>query len=160
MRFSLHAIPKDYLASALMVLIGVGATVKGTSYNLGSLQRMGPGYFPVALGVLLSLIGIAIGVVEWLRRKPVEAGSAQKAAAHPPEWRGWICILGSTIAFIVLGHHAGFIAATLALVFISALGDRDNSLKDAFLLSIAMVVICVVVFSWALKMTFHLFPWG
>jgi len=158
MRFSLHAIPKDYLASALMVLIGVGATVKGTSYNLGSLQRMGPGYFPVALGVLLTLIGIAIGVVEWLRRKP--AVPEAKAPARPPEWRGWFCILGSTVAFIVLGHYGGLVPATAALVFISALGDRDNTLKSAVALTAAMLVICVVVFWWALKMSFPLFHWG
>src|SRR5262244_2467394 len=124
MRFSLHEIPKDYLASALMIFIGVGAAVKGTSYNLGSLQRMGPGFFPVSLGVLLTLLGIAIGVVEWLRRKPLEEVKAPKAPPHPPEWRGWACILGSTIAFIVLGHYGGLVPASAAIVFISALGDR------------------------------------
>jgi len=45
-------------------------------------------------------------------------------------------------------------------VFISALGDRDNTLTEALLLSLAMCFIAVVVFWWALKLQLPLFQWG
>ncbi len=61
---------RDYYGGALMLLIGVGAVVQGVGYDVGSLSRMGAGFFPVALGTLLALLGIAL------------AGSA-KGARHP-----------------------------------------------------------------------------
>jgi high-affinity Fe2+/Pb2+ permease len=64
------------------------------------------------------------------------------------------------VAFIVLGEYGGLVPATFAIVFISALGDRNNSLKQAFWLSAGMVVIAVVIFWWALQMQFDLFRWG
>jgi len=45
-------------------------------------------------------------------------------------------------------------------VFISALGDRDNTWKKALLLSLAIVVVAVVVFWWALQIQLPLFRWG
>ena len=157
MRNPLAALPKDYLGGALMVLLGVGAMVEGARYSIGSLHRMGPGFFPIALGALLTLIGIAIGVVAWLERAP-PADAARKPL--PPEWRGWACIVGGVIAFIVLGRYGGLVPATAAIVFISALGDRENTIASALLLTALMLVICIVVFWWALQMTFPLFHWG
>ena len=50
----------DYLAGALMVLIGAGAVYVCSHYRMGTLTSMGPGFFPTLLGVLLILLGIAI----------------------------------------------------------------------------------------------------
>src|SRR5580693_7947896 len=52
---------KDFYAGGLMLLIGIGIALKGATYRLGSLMHMGPGFMPTALGVLLVLLGIAIG---------------------------------------------------------------------------------------------------
>jgi len=53
-------IRRDYYAGALMMLIGLIVVNEGRTYQLGTLQRMGPGYFPVVLGALLVLLGILI----------------------------------------------------------------------------------------------------
>jgi hypothetical protein len=78
----------------------------------------------------------------------------------PPEWRGWFCIIASIVAFLVLAEWGGFIPATFAIVFISAMGDRENTVKQAAVLSAAMCVMCWLVFSVALKIPFPLFQWG
>lgn len=146
---------KDYYGGILMFLLGAGAVYQGFSYQVGTLTRMGPGYFPVAVGVVLAAMGILIAL-GGVRAKPAEAESA----AHPPEWRGWSCIILSAVAFIVLGHWGGLAPATFAVTFIAALGDRQNSLRSAFLLALAMVAVAVIVFSWALQMQFPLLRWG
>jgi len=157
MRNPMARLPKDFFGGALMVLIGVATVVGGARYSIGSLNRMGPGFFPVAVGALLALVGLAIVGAAWLERAPpvAEIWSLRRA-----EWRGWFCIVGSMVAFIVLGRHAGFVPAASAAVFISALGDRDNTVKSAVLLTILMLAICVVVFWWALQMPIPLFRWG
>ncbi|HEY4072153.1 MAG TPA: tripartite tricarboxylate transporter TctB family protein [Herbaspirillum sp.] len=145
---------KDYYGGGLMIFIGLGAALQGVTYKVGALTEMGPGFFPVALGTLLVLAGLII--VAGAKRAIPEV----REERLPPEWKGWICISLSIVAFIVLGKYGGLIPATFAVVFISALGDRQNTFKNALILALAMVVVCVVVFFWALKLQFPLFQWG
>lgn len=145
---------RDYYGGALMFLIGLGAILQGRTYSMGTLSRMGPGFFPVSLGVILALAGAAIA----LSARFAEREAEEKAL--PPEWRGWFCISLSIVAFVVLGKYGGLVAATFAIVFISALGDRQNTVKSALVLAVAIVAICLIVFWWALQMQFPLFGWG
>ncbi|WP_321963689.1 tripartite tricarboxylate transporter TctB family protein [Paraburkholderia sp. J7] len=147
---------REYYGGALMMLIGLGAVVQGTSYQIGSLTAMGSGFFPVALGVILVLLGVWIAGTA----HRVSAEEEAKERRSPLEWRGWVCILGSVVAFVVLGKYGGLLPATFAVVFISALGDRQNSWISALLLAVAMTCVCVVVFWWALQVQFPLFTWG
>ena len=52
--------PKDFWAGALFVAIGVGTIILGSRYTLGSAARMGPGYFPRILGILLIVLGAVL----------------------------------------------------------------------------------------------------
>jgi putative tricarboxylic transport membrane protein len=145
---------KDYAGGALMMLLGIGAMVQGQTYTIGTLNRMGPGFFPVALGAILALIGVAL-LIDARISEP-----KRDAKPLPPEWRGWICIIAGIVAFSVIGKYGGFVPASFAIVFISALGERNNTWQGAAVLALTMVVFCVVVFWWALKLQFPLFAWG
>ncbi|MES2258136.1 MAG: tripartite tricarboxylate transporter TctB family protein [Pseudomonadota bacterium] len=150
---------KDYYGGALMVLCGLGIVAEARHYQIGTLSNMGPGFFPVALGLMLALIGVLIAVT---------GQGAQQAGAHhggkdedlPPEWRGWTCISLSIVAFIALGKYGGLVPASFAVVFISAMGDRQNTVKAAAILALVMTAISVAVFWWGLHMQFPLFQWG
>jgi Tripartite tricarboxylate transporter TctB family len=146
---------RDYLAGALMFLIGLGAMLQGTAYHVGTLTDMGPGFFPVALGVIMTLVGISIVIVAKVGAPPKDEEKRQR-----PEWTAWAHILVSIAAFVVLGKYGGLVPATFALVFISALGDRKNSWKSASALALVMVMLAVVVFRWALQLQFPLISWG
>lgn len=152
----LLTVPKDYYAGSLMVLIGLLAAGIGSTYRLGSLSRMGPGFFPLSVGVLLTLVGAGIVFAAWFEQA---SEVPQERNAQRAEWRGWLCIVGGLMAFVLLGFHGGFVPASAAIVYISALGDRTNSKRDALVLAGAMVLLLVVVFWWGLKMTFPLFAW-
>lgn len=145
---------KDYAGGALMLLLGIGAIAQGRTYTVGTLSRMGPGFFPVALGVILVLLGLAIIIGARLAQPPAEVKPL------PPEWRGWACIVAGIVAFAVIGKYGGLVPATFSIVFISAMGERKNTWKDALVLALAMVAVCLVVFWWALQLQFPLFAWG
>lgn len=145
---------RDYAGGVLMIALGLGAAFQGATYPIGRLSRMGPGFFPVALGVILTLAGVAIAITARFEQDVVDAKSRSS------EWRGWICICSSIVAFVVLGEWGGLLPATFAVVFISALGDRQNRLLDAALLAIACVVVALVVFHFGLQLQFPLFQWG
>ena len=143
---------KDFLGGLLMLLLGMGTAYQAQFYNIGTLRRMGPGFVPTALGLLLAVIGAAIILTTW-RAEPVIAERRR------PEWRGWICICAGIAAFCLIGGTFGLLPATTALVFIAALGDRDNSILAALTLAAVIDVACVVIFWWALQLQFPLFAW-
>lgn len=149
---SLRALNKDRVGAALLVLIGAGIVAQGLTYQFGELTRMGAGFIPVMLGVALMLVGAAIGVT-------AEPGDFGTARSRPTEWRGWLCVLGGVVAFVVFGAHTGLVPATLASVFIAAMGDRANSVLDAVLLAVGLTVAGVLIFIYGLKMPFPLLTW-
>ena len=154
MKSGIAGIKKDYIGGALVILIGIGAIAIGRTYQIGKLSHMGPGFFPVALGCILVLAGAAIAVTATLPHEPSEDETL------PPEWRGWFCIIASLIAFVVIGQYGGLVPATFAITFISALGDRSNSLLNALLLSLGVLAMCLLVFVWGLGIQFPLLTWG
>jgi hypothetical protein len=146
---------RDYYAGALMVLVGGGAAIVGSQYQVGSLTHMGPGYFPTALGIILAMIGIIIaGTAAYTR-----AAAPVTAEAPPvkPDWRGWFCITGATALFIALSLYAGLVVATFTCVFVAAMGDRENSWKESALLAAGITVFGVALFSYVLKVQIPLF---
>lgn len=144
---------KDYFAGMLMLLVGAGAAYQSQSYEIGTLNNVGPGFFPSVVAWLLVTLGVAITLTA---RK--SSGEAEKIKI--PDVRGSVAILVGLIAFIILGEHGGLLPATFTLVFISALGDRENSIVGSLVLAGCMCVAAVVIFSWALKMQFPLFAWS
>ena len=146
-----HRHVREYIGGSLMVVLGIVAAVEGGRYSIGTLSRMGPGFFPVALGVILAAVGLVLLIGAKL------AAPQPPLPTLPPEWRGWIAIVVGVIAFGVIGQYGGLVPATFAIVFISALGERENTLKGALFLATLMVMFCVVVFSWALGIQFPLF---
>ncbi|MCZ2496045.1 tripartite tricarboxylate transporter TctB family protein [Xylophilus sp. Kf1] len=141
-----------------MVVVGLAAAYASVQYKLGSLQRMGPGFFPCAVGVMLAVAGLLIALSARGGRPPAAAGGHHPAGL--PDLRGGLCIVAGTIAFVVLGNYCGLLPATFAIVFISAMGDRSNTVLQAVVLSLAMMVIATVVFWWALQLQLPLVKWG
>ncbi len=140
----------DYLAGALMVLIGAGAVYVCSHYRMGTLTSMGPGFFPTLLGVLLILLGIAIAAVGSAGASTSPIAGLQHHTTDRFDLRGWTCIIASPIAFIFLAEHVGFLAASFFSVFIAAVGDRSATLKGSVALATGMTVFALVLFIYIL----------
>jgi len=151
-------IKKDYYGGALMVFIGLLAVYAGLDYKTGTPARMGPGFFPVAVGALLAVTGILIALSARSESTPPPPGGHHGSGM--PDLRGGICIILATLAFLLFGIYGGLVPATFAIVFISALGDRSNTITQAILLSLAMCIVSVIVFWLALQLQLPLFQWG
>jgi hypothetical protein len=136
---------KDYLGGILIVLFGLVSAIEGSHYGLGKLANMGPGFYPVVIGGLMIIFG-AIIVAQGLGR-----GNMASEEELRPEWRGWACICGSLVAFIVVVAYGGLLPATFAIVFISAMGDKTMTVRAAAITSIIMCAVALVVFRWLLE---------
>lgn len=147
---------RDFYAGGLMALLGAGVALDSSTYDVGSLTHMGPGMFPLMLGVVLTFIGILIFGTSLV----TPLGEDEHILPRQKEWRGWFCIIAGPVLFIIFGHFFGMAPATFMCVFVSALGDRTSTLKGSALLGLIITVPGVLLFSYVLKLPFPLFRWG
>jgi hypothetical protein len=145
---------RDFYAGLFVIFIGLGAVLTGSTYTIGSFTAMGPGLFPVALGVVLTCIGVAIVITS------NGNGGHEELAGKIPDLRGTCCILLGVVSFVVLGVYGGLIPATFFSVFISALGDRSSSVKEAFVLALGVTIVGTVLFSYFLQSSLPMLRWG
>lgn len=156
MEVSLKRLPykRDFYAGGLVILLGLGTVICARDYSVDSLTHMGPGFFPLMLGVLLVVVGVLIAGT-------AVASSEDQEHILPErkEWLGWSCIIASPLVFIFLGEHAGMAPATFGCVFVAALGDRDATWPSALALSVGVTVLGVGLFSYLLQIPFPVFRW-
>lgn len=152
---------QKYYSAGFMLLIGVFTALGSVDYGMGTLGRMGPGYFPLLLGILLSVIGILIAVTPDSPDE-IRADEQQEplSAIVRRHIRPWSATVGGIIAFIVIGKFGGLVPATFVLIFVSALGDPKNSLKASFWLAVGVVAFAIAAFHYGLQLQFPLFPWS
>src|SRR5690554_6586494 len=148
MRFSLKINKRELMSSGLLIVLGLGVAVQGGAYHIGTMARMGPGFFPVMLGILLMFMGVLCLFASGLSTNEDD----EDEFSGPPQWRGWFAIVAGVVTFIVLGKYGGLVPATFALVLISALGDRTHSLRSAFLLATFVTILGVAIFAWGLEL--------
>jgi putative Ca2+/H+ antiporter (TMEM165/GDT1 family) len=147
---------RDFYAGGLMVLLGLGVALKGTTYRAGTLMHMGPGFLPTVLGIILVLIGLAIAAVAL---SPADNDQDQSILPEQPQWWAWLCILLSPVFFIFFGRYFGMAPATFMCVFIAALGDKQATWRSSIVLSAIVTVFGVSLFSYFLQVPMPIFTW-
>ena len=120
---------------------------------------MGPGYFPLVLGALLVLLGIA-NIVKSAVAETVDTIGA--IAVRPL----FLILLANVVFGIMLGGlpgiglpPIGLIVATIALVIIAGLADPTSIKKELLLLAMLLASVSTVLFVWLLGMPLPLLPW-
>jgi hypothetical protein len=145
---------RDHYAGALVALIGAGAAWQGRQYGIGSLTRMGPGFFPVALGIGMVVMGVLIAAAARPAKPEIDP---IHGPAVPPDWRGWAAIIAAVLLFLVLAQYAGLLPATFACVFVAAMGDRQMRWSHALLLAAGLSLFGILLFVYALQVQIPVF---
>lgn len=140
-----------------MLLLGLGTLAEGSTYRLGTLRQMGPGYFPVMLGVAMTIVGVLIALSA--TQPSMEDSHDENTIPETPQWRGWFCIVAGPVLFIIFGAYFGLLPATFSCVFVSALGDRTATLKQATILATGITIGGIVLFVYLLGVTFPILRW-
>jgi hypothetical protein len=151
---------KDFFAGLMFMVVGVAFAWGATTYSVGSGARMGPGYFPLMLGILLALIGSVIT----FKAMVVETEGGDKIGAWA--WKPLFFILAANFVFgILLGGlpsiglpAMGMILGIYALVIISSLAGNEFSLKGVLGLSTILAIGSYLAFVVLLKLQFPVWP--
>jgi hypothetical protein len=144
----------------MFTVVGVAFAWGASTYNVGSGARMGPGYFPLLLGIVMAAIGLGI-MFSGLTVETEDGEIIGKWA-----WKQVIYILGANLAFGVLlgglpsiGIPAmGLIIAIYALVIIASLAGSEFDFKKVLVLATVLAIGSYIAFIWALKLQIQVWP--
>ncbi len=151
---------RDFFAGLMFMAVGGAFAWGATNYTVGQAARMGPGYFPLLLGIILALIG-AFVLFESLV-VDTEDGEPIGAIA----WRPLAFIIGANLAFGVLlgglpsiGVPAmGLVVAIFALTFIASLAGSEFKFKEVGVLAVVLAILSYLAFIKLLNLQFQVWP--
>ncbi|MBP7421271.1 MAG: tripartite tricarboxylate transporter TctB family protein [Burkholderiaceae bacterium] len=151
---------KDFFSGLMFMGVGIAFAWGATTYTVGTGARMGPGYFPLMLGILLAIIGAVMA----FKATVVETVGGDKIGKWA--WKPLVFILLANFTFGVLlgglpsiGVPAmGLIIAIYALTIIAGMAGDQFSLKSSILLATALAIGSYVAFIWALKLQIQVWP--
>lgn len=135
----------------ILALLGLGvAGYAGTLYDFGSLRRMGPGFFPVVLGLSLAALGLVIAIPALNR-----AGKTQSFA-----WRETVGIVGAVLLFGLFLERLGIVVTTAGTLFLATLVAPRGGIAWRLVLTLAVTGLTWALFILGLNMAIPVWPWS
>lgn len=151
---------KDFFSGLMFMVVGIGFAWGATTYSIGEGARMGPGYFPLVLGILLAALGAFI-IFEALVVETEDGEPIGKWA-----WKPLSFIIAANLLFGVLlgglpsiGLPAmGMIVAIYGLTFVASLAGDEFSFKENVILATVLAIGSYLAFIVLLKLQFQVWP--
>lgn len=151
---------KDFFSGLMFMAVGASFAWGATSFEVGTAAKMGPGYFPLMLGVLLALLGLIVTVRSLSKGGP----DGDKIGAFA--WRPLCFVIGANLAFGVLlvgvpslGIPAfGLIVAVYALVIIASLAQAGFRPVATLVLATILAAGSYLAFVKLLSLQFPVWP--
>jgi hypothetical protein len=136
-------------ATGGLLFLGLGLffVTGALDLDLGTARRMGPGYFPLMLGALVSVLAAAVIVQAFLRRD--ENGR--------PDLRSFAAVSAGVLAFAMVTPNFGMIPAAFLSVLVSSFADSRMGFAEKFLLAVGVAGAVWVIFILALQLPFETF---
>jgi hypothetical protein len=141
--------PKDFVAGVMFVAIGIGAIVVAANYPLGTAARMGPGYFPRILGILLIMLGSALAL---------RALRLQGSPLPAWPWRPTVIVLASVVLFGAIVNYVGLALSTVGLIVMASTASHEFRPKEALISGIGFAMLAIAVFVIGLKLQLPIWP--
>ncbi|MEC7299742.1 MAG: tripartite tricarboxylate transporter TctB family protein [Pseudomonadota bacterium] len=129
---------EDVLAAIVTLAVGIFVVTEGSSYKIGTLSQMGPGYFPVILGWTM----IVLAVLILASSRPAEI---PMTLSHR-QLRGMLFVAASFAAFALTIERFGMVPSITLTVFLASLANDRNTLVKAGLLGLGSALACALIF--------------
>ena len=151
---------KDFFSGLLFIGVGGTFAFGAAAYKVGVAGNMGPGYFPLLLGILMVILGIAITG----KALVLETEGGDKIG--PWAWKPVICVLGANLAFGVLLcglpgiglPAAGMIIGIYALTTLASLAAKGFNFRHVAILATILSAVSYLAFIVLLKSQIPVWP--
>lgn len=140
--------PRNFGCALLFVGLAALLGYNALQLTIGRASEMGPGYFPLALAIVLGVLGLAL--------------AAQSLRVAGPrlarfEWRGFVLVTLALVAFAATITRLGFVPAVLATTVLATAASRVIRLRTAIVLAVVLLAFCWTVFVVGLGLPVRLF---
>jgi hypothetical protein len=142
----------DVLAGGVFVLSGGAFVVGSLGYELGTPLRMGPGAFPLLVGLILAGLGLAIVI------KGLVAGEV--IAFGPIPWRAVVVIVLAVLFFGFTVRGLGFVPTSAVTALLTTLASSRVRPLMAVAVAAGLTVASTLIFVVGLQLRLPLWgPW-
>ena len=141
---------KDFWSGVMLLVIGLGAGWIAQGYPMGTVLRMGSGYFPTVLSAILCVFGIILMFRSIKTTESIEGGWSFRALIILP------------VAFALFGFlldRAGFVPAMLVLIIGAALAGSEFRLIEVVSVAVLLTVMSIGIFIYGLGLPYQMFVW-
>lgn len=139
----------ESITAGTIIAFGVLALWLGSSYSIGTLSQMGPGYFPVMLGAATALIGLA--TLLHVRK------SDTPAPVVP--WGPAALVLAGILAWALTAERFGLVPATFAVVVLSSFVRPPVRIVPTLTMATIAAAASVLVFIYGFALPLRPFKW-
>jgi hypothetical protein len=131
---------RDVIGGLLLAAIGLFFVLGALDMHIGEARRMGPGYFPMVLGIVAVGVGALIAIPALFR-------SGTLASVN---WRPLVAVMASILAFALVMPRMGLLPAVFAAVVVASYGDPRSRLWQTVLLALGLAGAAWTVFIYGL----------
>jgi hypothetical protein len=139
------------MSGLMFIAIGAFFAILARSYQMGTPAKMGSGYFPFWLGVLLGLLGLFV-LLGSLKSTAPESGIGKW------DWKSVLWVTVSVLIFAISLPYAGLVVSLVVLIFVSAMASHEFHWKGTLVSAVLLNVIAYFAFVWGLKLQFPVWP--
>lgn len=139
----------ESLTALVIVLFGAAMTYWGSTYPIGTLARMGPGYFPLLLGLLTMALGILT----------IFDVRASDAPAPDIPWRAFFFVFSGIVAWGLTVERFGLLPSSVALIVICSFGRPPLRVWTTALTAGIVSVVAVVIFIKGFDLPLQVVKW-
>ncbi|MDI9335616.1 MAG: tripartite tricarboxylate transporter TctB family protein [Gammaproteobacteria bacterium] len=153
---------KDLLAGLLFIFFGLFFAIGALDYKIGSPNKMGAGYFPLFLGLILVALGVILCLTSLKFKSNLEG-----ELLEPIAWRPLIAVISANLLFGLLLRGVesiylppmGLFVAIFFLVMVSRLAMKEAfKILETLVLALVLILGVWLVFVVFLKVPLQLFP--
>lgn len=142
---------KDFKAGLLFMFFGVAAMGISATYRIGTAARMGPGYFPFALGGVLTVLGLVVSLGSLARGQ-------EKRETRPFRAKPLVLVISSVTLFGLALQPLGLVFSTLMLVLVASTASDEFKKKEAIPSAFVLLAIVLIVFVYLLDFQIPVLP--
>jgi len=141
--------PQDLVGGAALLLLALIAWSQIGELRIGTAARMGPGWFPAALSLIVGAFGLVL-VVRSLR---LDGPALQR-------WhlRSMLPVLAAIVLFAFTIRSLGLVISAALLVLVSSAAAPDLRWRDALLFGASLILFAVLLFPVALGLPLPIWP--
>lgn len=142
---------RAFASGVLFLAFAIFFFVEALAYPAGTAAKMGPGYFPRLLAVVLAAIGLVV-IVGAIK------STACREALRKWDFKGLAWVTGSVVLFGALLFPLGLVGALFVLIMVSSRASPEFTWIGALTNAAVLIVLCLAVFVYGLGLPLPVWP--